>query len=64
ENLALSDLPAGLYKVTFSYKGKTQQDWMNIYPGQTTYFTFRGALGFNVAPPPAPKLNSLPTQSP
>jgi len=64
ENLVLSDLPAGLYKVTFSYKGKTQQDWMNIYPGQTTYFTFRGTSGFNVAPPPTPKVEGLPTQSP
>ncbi len=64
ENLVLGDLAAGLYKVTLSYKGKIQQNWMDIHRGQVTYFTFRGALGFNVAPPPAPKLNSLPTQSP
>jgi len=64
ENLVLGDLAAGLYKISFSYKGKIQQNWMYIYPGQVTYFTFRGPLGFNVAPPPMPKLDGLPTQSP
>ncbi len=69
ENMVLSDLPAGLYKVTFSYKGendnaRTEQDWMTIYAGQVTYFTFRGAHGFNVGPPPAPKLNLSPTATP
>jgi len=60
ENLVLGDLPAGLYKVTLSYDGKEQQHWMNIYPGQVTYFTFKGELGFNVAPPPTPDLDFLP----
>ncbi len=64
ENMVLGDLPAGLYKVTFNYKGKDQQDWMNIYPGQITFFTFRGTLGFNVAPPPTPKVDVLPTVTP
>ena len=64
ENLVLGDLPAGLYKVAFNYKGKDQQDWMYIYPGQVTYFTFRGTLGFTVAPPPTPGLDFLPTATP
>ena len=64
ENLVLGDLPAGLYKITFRYDGKEQQDWMYIYAGQVTYFTFRGALGFKVGPPPAPGLKSLPTSAP
>ena len=51
ENLVISDLPAGLYKVTFQYKDKDQQEWMSIYPGQVTYFTFRGMAGFHVGLP-------------
>ncbi len=61
ENLVLGDLPAGLYKITFNYEGHDQQDWMYIYAGQVTYFTFRGTEGFNVAPPPAPIVDFMPT---
>ena len=61
ENMVIGDLPAGLYKITFNYKGKDQQDWVYIYGGQVTYFTFRGTLGFTVAPPPTPSLEFLPT---
>ncbi|HEX2697791.1 MAG TPA: M23 family metallopeptidase [Anaerolineales bacterium] len=64
ENMVLGDLPAGLYKVSFNYKGKEQQDWMYIYPGQVTYFIFRGTLGFTIAPPPTPQLDGVPTTSP
>ncbi len=42
ENMVLSDLPAGIYKVSFNYEGKEKQDWMRIYPGQVTYFTYYG----------------------
>ncbi len=63
ENMVLSDLPAGLYKVSFTFDGDEQQDWMNIYPGQVTYFTFHGAHGFNVAPPPVPTLSFLPGEA-
>jgi len=64
ENMVIGDLAEGIYKVTFNYKGKDQQDWMYIYPGQVTYFTFRGTLGFTVAPPPTPSLDFLPTMTP
>lgn len=64
ENMVLGDLPAALYKVSFTYDDKDQQYWMYIYPGQVTYFTFRGGLGFDVSPPPTPKLDFLPTTSP
>ncbi len=60
ENLVLGDLPAGLYKITFHYRGRDQQEWVSIYPGQITYFTFRGALGFQIGLPPAPALDFLP----
>lgn len=61
ENLALSDLPAGLYKITFEYMDRRQQYWVNIYPGQITYFTFTDEDGFQVKPPPVPTLDFLPT---
>ncbi len=64
ENLVLGDLPAGLYKITFDFKGKPQQDWMYIYAGQVTYFTFHGEDGFQVGLPPAQLPKSLPTTVP
>ncbi len=60
ENLVLSDLPAGLYKVLLNYKGKDQQFWINIYPGQVSYFTFTDEKGFQIVPPPVPTLDFLP----
>lgn len=60
ENLVLSDLPAGLYKVTFEYLEKRLQFWVDIYPGQVTYFTFTDKDGFKVKPPPVPTLDFLP----
>jgi murein DD-endopeptidase MepM/ murein hydrolase activator NlpD len=60
ENLVLSDLPAGLYKITFEYLDKNLQFWVDIYPGQVTYFTFTDEDGFEVIPPPLPTLDFLP----
>jgi murein DD-endopeptidase MepM/ murein hydrolase activator NlpD len=60
ENLVLSDLPAGLYKVAFEYQEKNLQFWVDIYPGQVTYFTFTDEEGFEVIPPPMPTLDFLP----
>jgi murein DD-endopeptidase MepM/ murein hydrolase activator NlpD len=60
ENLVLSDLPAGLYKIAFEYKDKNLQFWADIYPGQVTYFTFTDEDGFQVVPPPIPTLDFLP----
>ena len=64
ENLVLGDLPASLYKITFSFDGKDQQQWLYIYAGQVTYFTFEGEKGFQVGLPPAPGLKTLPTLAP
>jgi murein DD-endopeptidase MepM/ murein hydrolase activator NlpD len=64
ENTVLGDLPAGLYKITFNYKDQPEQDWMNIYAGQVTYFTFHGEKGFLVGPPAAPVKDLLSTPSP
>ncbi|MBE7535826.1 MAG: M23 family metallopeptidase [Anaerolineales bacterium] len=60
ENLVLSDLPAGIYKVTMKYNDKTVQTFVEIFPGQITYFTFTDKNGFQTVPPPAPTLNFLP----
>jgi len=60
ENLVLSDLPAGLYKIVLEYNDKNLQFWVDIYPGQVTYFTFSGEDGFQVIPPPVPTLDFLP----
>src|SRR6266498_3131958 len=60
ENLVLSDLPAGLYKIAMRYKDKDLQFWTDIYPGQVTYFTFTDKNGFQVVPPPVPTLDFLP----
>jgi murein DD-endopeptidase MepM/ murein hydrolase activator NlpD len=61
ENLVLSDLPAGLYKVSFDYQDKIHQYWVDIYPGQVTYFTFTHDDGLQVKPPPVPTLDFLPS---
>jgi murein DD-endopeptidase MepM/ murein hydrolase activator NlpD len=59
ENLVLSDLPAGIYKLTITYKDKDIQTWVEIYPGQVTYFTFTDEEEFQVTPPPVPTLDFL-----
>lgn len=60
ENMALSDLPAGIYKISFVYEDKIKQFWVEIYPGQVTYFTFHPKSGFALGPIPTPKLKFLP----
>ncbi len=60
ENMVLSDLPAGIYKVTMNYKDKDVQFWVEIFPGQVTYFTFTDREGFQIVPPPTPELDFLP----
>ena len=61
ENMALSDLPAGIYKISLRYEDKIQQFWVEIYPGQVTYFTFHGTDGFALSPVPTPKLKFIPS---
>jgi hypothetical protein len=60
ENLVLSDLPAGIYKLTINYKDRDIQTWAEIFPGQVTYFKFTDKDGFEIVPPPEPKLEFLP----
>ena len=64
ENLVLGDLPAGIYKIVISLDKKDRQTWVEIFPGQVTYFTFEGENGFGTERPPAPKLKFLPKPTP
>jgi murein DD-endopeptidase MepM/ murein hydrolase activator NlpD len=60
ENLALGDIPAGIYNLKIIREGKTLQTWVEIFPGQVTYFTYIDEIGFSSERPPAPKLQTLP----
>ena len=60
ENFVLSDLHAGIYKISIKYDGQKQRFWIEIFPGQVTYFTFRGEDGFSVEPVPTPSLKIIP----
>jgi hypothetical protein len=64
ENMVLGDLPAGIYKITLTYDKKDKQTWVEIFPGQVTYFTFEGENGFGAERPSAPKLDFLPQPTP
>jgi len=61
ENVVLSDLPAGIYKITIEYLDEKIQTWVEIFPGQITYFKFTDKNGFEIVPPPTPKPDFLPT---
>jgi murein DD-endopeptidase MepM/ murein hydrolase activator NlpD len=60
ENLAISDLPAGLYDVTISYSAKFYYLTIEINPGRVTYFSFRGRDGFNLESPTEPGIDFIP----
>ena len=60
ENLVLSDLPAGIYKLLLKVEDKDIQFFVEIYPGQVTYFTYNEKTGFQTSTPPAPELDFLP----
>ncbi len=60
ENMALSDLPAGLYRVSFIYDGRDHRFWVEILPGQVTYFTYKMYGYLETVPPPTPALNFVP----
>jgi len=60
ENMVLGDLPAGIYKVSMKFEEKTEQFWVEIFPGQVTFFTFRQEKGLSLNPPPTPRLKFLP----
>ena len=54
ENMVLSDLPAGDYKIRIDYNDKTFETDISIHPGAVTSFLFRGERGFLPNPLPTP----------
>ena len=52
ENVVISDLPAGRYDLYIRYLDKNYAMEIQIYPGQVSYFKFRGRTGFSVEMPP------------
>jgi murein DD-endopeptidase MepM/ murein hydrolase activator NlpD len=64
ENVVIGDLPAGIYRVNIDYEKKVRQTWVQIYPGQVTYFTFRGLDGFTIGLPAQPTLPFVPETLP
>jgi murein DD-endopeptidase MepM/ murein hydrolase activator NlpD len=59
ENLVLSDLPAGRYRILVPFLGALLDHVVEIRPGQITYFKFKGFRGYFDDPPPIPGLESL-----
>jgi len=55
ENLVLSDLPAGDYRIYIKYDDEPYNFWFTIHPGAVSYITFRGKLGFKEDTPPTPE---------
>jgi murein DD-endopeptidase MepM/ murein hydrolase activator NlpD len=59
ENFVLSDLPGGHYTLRIVFESKMEHLDFSIYPGQVTYFSFRGADGFRSDMPPEPGLGDF-----
>lgn len=56
ENMVISDLAAGDYKVLIVINGAAYKLNVKIFPGRVTFFSFRGTKGFSVTPPPTPDI--------
>jgi murein DD-endopeptidase MepM/ murein hydrolase activator NlpD len=55
ENLVLSDLPAGDYELSFTYKDELKKYDITIRPGSVTFIVYRDKRGFsNPQPTPTP----------
>jgi hypothetical protein len=50
ENFAISDLPAGRYRLEVEYRWRIYTAQIDLLPGQTTFIVFRGRSGFIVEP--------------
>lgn len=58
ENFVLSDLPAGDYEVSFTYKEESYKQIITINPGVVSFFQFKPKDGFTFLPPGAIEANS------
>ncbi len=54
ENMVISDLPAGRYRIAIQYGDANNYLTVQIVPGQVTYFSFRGEHGYSRDLPLAP----------
>ncbi len=52
ENVVISGLPAGDYRLQIDLDEKPYLTEVTIHPGAVTYFTYRGKKGFSLDPPP------------
>ncbi len=59
ENLVLSDLPAGWYEIQIQYENEELRQQIQIFPGQVSYFTFRGLEGYELDLPKSPGMEAL-----
>lgn len=64
ENMVLSDLPAGKYRISFDYKGTRYRLETDVTPGMVRYFTFREGQGFSTDLPVPSLPTSVPTDVP
>lgn len=64
ENLVLSDLPAGKYKIWIDFEGKPLYYKFEIHPGAITFLTFWGENGFQAKGTATPVLDFLQTPTP
>lgn len=62
ENLVMGDLPAGNYLVIIEYGVDLIRSDMTIYPGQVTFFTFRGRQGVSFERPTPTLPPYIPTE--
>jgi murein DD-endopeptidase MepM/ murein hydrolase activator NlpD len=56
ENMVISDLPAGDYRVQVIVEGQAYQLKLKVFPGRVTFFSMRGTYGFSTKPPPIPAI--------
>jgi len=59
ENLVLSDLPAGMYEVSFTYQDEPVSLEIEIHPGAISYFKFQGKFGFDTSLPGSADLEQV-----
>ena len=60
ENIAVGDLPAGIYELRTAYAGFSYTTQIEVHPGLVSYFVFQGFDGFTIEAPPAPGIDFTP----
>jgi hypothetical protein len=60
ENLVISDLPAGPYRIELDYVGRIYSTEILVLAGQTNLVAFRGRYGFIVEPTATPASLQVP----